>query len=193
MGPQPSTEDKVSRLIRELAGATLDRRTAIMGELVTLLADELRQRASRLMGSERPGHILQTTALFHETFLRLVTCKLSFEDRRHFLTMSSRLMREIIIDLARRARTEKRGKGVVLTALDYDTADRALAVDPALLLDLNNAVADLDPEDRELVELRFFYGLTLEETAEAMNLNYETLRKRWISIRRELYHSLTDS
>jgi RNA polymerase sigma factor (sigma-70 family) len=103
------------------------------------------------------------------------------------------MMHEIVIDLARRAHTQKRGDGVALTALDYETADRALAVDPALLLDLHNAVAGLDAEDRELVELRFFYGLTLEETADAMRLNYETLRKRWIGVRRELYHSITGS
>jgi RNA polymerase sigma factor (TIGR02999 family) len=191
MGKQVSLEQDVTSLIRELGGAVGGRRREIIGELVTLLAGELRERASRLMGGERRNHILQTTALFHETYLRLVNSKLTFEDRRHFVAMSSRLMHEIIIDLARQAHTKKRGDGVAATALDYETADRALAIDPAQLLDLNNAVAKLDPEDQELVELRFFYGLTLEETAEAMNLNYETLRKRWVGVRRELFHALT--
>jgi RNA polymerase sigma factor (TIGR02999 family) len=194
MGPQPgSEEDDVSKLICELKSAEPGRRRVILGELVTALAGELRERASRLMAGERPNHLLQTTALFHETYLRLVSSKLSFEDRRHFLALSSRIMHEIIIDLARRTRTQKRGQGVAITALDYETADRALAMDPAVLLDLHNALEALDPEDRELVELRFFYGLTLEETAAALNVNYETLRKRWVVVRRELYHSLTDS
>ena len=193
MGGQPSTEESVTRLIRELAEAAPGRRREIVDELVTLLAGELRERASRLMAGERRGHILQTTALFHETYLRLVASKLAFEDRCHFVATSSRLMHEIVIDLARRAHTKKRGDGVAFTALDYETADRALALDPAQLLDLNNAVASLAPEDQELVDLRFFYGLTLEETAEAMNLNYETLRKRWVSVRRQLYHTLTEA
>ena len=184
------TEGEVTRVIRELAGATPDRRKVLMDELVTMLAGELRERASRVMGRERSNHILQTTALFHETYLRLVSSRLSFEDRGHFLALSSRLMREILVDLARRTNAKKRGDGAVMTALDYETADRAMAVDPASLLDLNKAVSELDPEDQNLVELRFFYGLTLEETAEAMGLNYETLRKRWVSVRRELFHAL---
>jgi len=184
-------EDEVTKVIRELAGAAADRRKVLIDKLVTMLAGELRERASGLMGRERPNHILQTTALFHETYLRLVGSRLSFEDRGHFLAMASRLMREIVIDLARRANAKKRGDGAVMTALDYETADRAMAVDPASLLDLNKAVSSLDPEDQQLVELRFFYGLTLEETAEAMNVNYETLRKRWVGVRRELFHALS--
>jgi len=184
-------EDEVTKVIRELAGAAADRRKVLIDKLVTMLAGELRERASGLMGRERPNHILQTTALFHETYLRLVGSRLSFEDRGHFLAMASRMMREIVIDLARRANAKKRGDGAVMTALDYETADRAMAVDPASLLDLNKAVSSLDPEDQQLVELRFFYGLTLEETAEAMNVNYETLRKRWVGVRRELFHALS--
>jgi RNA polymerase sigma factor (TIGR02999 family) len=185
-----SPEDDVTRVIRELAAATADRRKYLIDELVTMLAGELRERASTLMGRERPNHILQTTALFHETYLRLAGSRLSFEDRQHFLALSSRIMREIVIDLARRANAKKRGDGAVVTALDYETADRAIAADPASLLDLNKAVSELGPEDQQLVELRFFYGLTLEETAEAMGLNYETLRKRWVGVRRELFHAL---
>lgn len=185
-----SREDEVAGVIRELAGATEERRKSLIDQLVTMLAGELRERASGLMGRERPNHILQTTALFHETYLRLVRSRLSFEDRRHFLILSSRMMREIVIDLARRANAKKRGDGAVVTALDYETADRAIAADPASLLDLNKAVSELKPEDQELVELRFYYGLTVEETAEAMGINYETLRKRWVGVRRELYHAL---
>jgi RNA polymerase sigma factor (TIGR02999 family) len=183
-------EDEITRAVRELAGATPENRKLLIDKLVTMLAGELRERASGLMGRERPNHILQTTALFHETYLRLVTSKLSFEDRGHFLAVASRVMREVVIDLARRAHAKKRGSGAVLTALDYETADHAIAVDPASLLDLNNAVSELDAEDQKLVDLRFFYGLTLEETADAMGVNYETLRKRWVGIRRELYHAL---
>jgi RNA polymerase sigma factor (TIGR02999 family) len=193
MSASAGAEDNVAKVIREIAGAARERHKVLIDGLVTMLAGELRERASRLMGRERSNHILQTTALFHETYLRLVNSSLSFEDRQHFLAVSSRMMREIIIDLARRANAKKRGDGAKATALDYDTADRAIAVDPASLIDLNRAVSDLEPEDQRLVELRFFYGLTLEETAEAMNLNYETLRKRWVSVRRELFHALNAS
>jgi RNA polymerase sigma factor (TIGR02999 family) len=187
----PRAQDEVAAVIRELAGATPERRKDLIDGLVTILAGELRERASGFMGRERPNHILQTTALFHETYLRLVSSKLSFEDRQHFLAVSSRMMREIVIDVARRAHAKKRGDGARITALDYETADRAMAQDPASLIDLNRAVSELDADDQKLVELRYFYGLTLEETAEAMGVNYETLRKRWVGVRRELYHALT--
>ena len=190
---EPTLTDQISKLIEELPHAQAEQRKGIIGDLVVLLRVELRERASRLMAAERPGHMLQTTALFHETYIRLVTSKLSFDDRCQFLGMSSRIMREIIIDLARRTNALKRGKGIAVTALDHDNAEQALAIDPASLLDLNRAIDSLDPQDQKLIELRFFYGLSLEETAEAMNLNYETLRKRWISARRELYHALAES
>src|SRR5689334_20804191 len=120
-----NTEDKITSILVELAGSTADRRKHVIGELVSMLASELRERASGLMGRERPNHRLQTTALFHETYLRLVSSKLTFEDRQHFLAMSSRMMREIVIDTARRAHAKKRGDGAVVTALDYETAERA--------------------------------------------------------------------
>jgi RNA polymerase sigma factor (TIGR02999 family) len=190
MGGVGSTDYEVNRVIRKLSESAPEKRKNIIDELVTLLSSELRERASGLMGRERSNHILQTTALFHETYLRLVSSRLSFDDRRHFLAMSSRMMRQIVIDIARRAKARKRGDGAAMTGLDYETADKAFAVDPALLLDINRAIGELDREDQELIELRFFYGLTLEETAEAMNLTYGTLRKRWVGVRRELFHAL---
>ena len=191
MSEPEGVDEAITRVFGELAHAAVPERKAIIDRLVLLCASELRQRASYLMGRERPNHMLQTTALFNETYLRLVNSNLSFEDRRHFLAMSARLMREIMVDAARRSNAQKRGEGIVATALDYDTADQAAALDPASLIDLNNALANLGPEEQELVELRFFYGLTLEETAQAMSVNYEALRKRWVSVRRQLFHSLT--
>jgi RNA polymerase sigma factor (TIGR02999 family) len=183
--------DEIGQVIRELADAADPQRKKLIDELVTTLAGELRERASRLMGRERPNHILQTTALFHETYLRLVSSKLSFEDRQHFLAVASRMMREIVIDMARRTHAKKRGDGMAMTVLEYETADRAIVSDPSSLLDLDRALSELEPEDQKLVELRFFYGLSLEESAEAMDLNYETFRKRWVGVRRELFHALS--
>jgi RNA polymerase sigma factor (TIGR02999 family) len=184
-------EDPATKIIRDLRNVAPQERKRLIGELVTILAGELRERASFLMGRERPNHILQTTALFHETYLRLVASKLSFEDRQHFISVSSRMMRSIVIDMARRTNAKKRGEGAVMTALDYESADRAIALDPASLLDLDRAISELEADDQKLIELKFFYGFTLEESAEAMGLNYETFRKRWVSVRRELYHALS--
>jgi RNA polymerase sigma factor (TIGR02999 family) len=155
MGGAGSTDDEVNRVIRKLSESTPEKRKNIIDELVTLLSSELRERASGLMGRERSNHILQTTALFHETYLRLVSSRLSFDDRRHFLAMSSRMMREIVIDMARRAKARKRGDGAAMTGLDYETADKAFAVDPALLLDINRAIGELDREDQELSSCDF--------------------------------------
>jgi RNA polymerase sigma-70 factor, ECF subfamily len=182
---------QVTVLLQELATADRSKRKQILDEVVTLLADQLREQAQYRMALEPAGHILQATALLSEFYLKVVKSQLNFEDRQHFLLAAARIMRHIVVDEARRFRAGKRGKGQPGTALDYNDVGKALGADPNSIIDLDDALSQLAAEDVQLVELRYFYGLTFEETAEAMNLEYETIRKRWVRVRRQLYKLLT--
>jgi RNA polymerase sigma factor (TIGR02999 family) len=188
--PVPRMASQVTILLQELPSAGQAKRKLILDEVVSLLADELRDQARYRMALEPAKHILQATALLNEFYLRLVNSRLEFEDRQHFLWSAARIMRHIVVDEARRFRAEKRGGGQHETALNYADAGQAVASDPDSIIDLNEAMATLNEEDVKLVELRYFYGLTLQETAEAMDIEYETLRKRWVRVRRQLYKLL---
>jgi RNA polymerase sigma factor (TIGR02999 family) len=181
---------QVTVLLQQLPSADRLRRKQILDEVVTVLAGELREQARYRMVREPAGHILQATALLNEFYLRVIKSELEFEDRRHFLLAAARIMRNIIVDEARRFRARKRN-AALQTALDYEHAGEAVGSDPLSILELNEALSKLAPEDVNVVDLRYFYGLTLEETAEAMNIEYEALRKRWVKIRRRLYKLLT--
>lgn len=180
----------VTVLLQELPAADQPRRKQILDRVVAALSDQLREQAARRMANEPSGHVIQATALVGEFYVKLLQSQLNFEDRQHFLIAAGRMMRNIIVDEARRFRAVKRWGGQRMTALDYHDAAAAAERDPDTILDLNNALAALAPEDAQLVELKFFYGLTLEETAEAMGIQYETLRKRWVRVRRQLYKKL---
>lgn len=181
---------EVTTLLQDLPSADKVKRKQILDQVVTLLAGELRERARYRMALEPAGHILQATALLNEFYLRVVNSEIPFEDRQHFMLAAARIMRNIVVDEARRFRAEKRGGRLQETALDYENAGKAAAANPDSILDLNEAVEKLPTEDARLIELRFFYGLTLEETATTMGIEYEALRKRWVRIRRQLYKLL---
>ena len=180
---------QVTLLLQELPSADRSKRKQILDQVVAALTEELREQAKYRMALEPAGHILQATALLNEFYLRVIKSKLAFEDRQHFLMSAARIMRHIVVDEARRYRAEKRGGGDPGTALNGD-AGQAIANDPEAIIAINEALSRLHPDDVKLVDLRFFYGLTLEETAEAMDLEYETLRKRWVRVRRQLYKLL---
>ncbi len=182
---------QVTILLQDLSSAGEANRKQILDQVVTLLESELREQARRRMANEPAQHVLQPTALLSEFYLRIIQSRLTFEDRQHFLLVAARMMRNIVVDEARRFRSVKRGAGQHATALDFESADQAVASDPESLIALNEALGQLTPDDERLVELRFFYGLTLEQTAEAMGIEYETLRKRWVRVRRQLYKMLT--
>jgi RNA polymerase sigma-70 factor, ECF subfamily len=149
--------------------------------LIPLVHQELRRLARRQMKGERQGHTLQTTALVNEAYLRLIDLsRVRWQDRAHFFAMSARLMRRILIDSARAHRSEKRGDGAqklpLDEALDVGEPHR---VDLVALDDALKALEAIDPRKNHVVEMRFFGGLTVEETAEALKISTDTVKRDW--------------
>jgi len=149
--------------------------------LMPLVYDELRRLAHQHMRREKPGHMLQTTALVHEAYIRLIgQSRVHFKNRAHFFGIAARLMRQILVDDARRRKGAKRGGGLAPVALDdasnlaQQEAANVLALDEALTL-----LAERDRRQSEIVELRFFGGLSIEETAEVLNVSPGTVVRDW--------------
>ena len=163
--------------------------------LVPVVYEKLRRLAHRSMSRERPGHLLQTTALVNEVYLNLVdTRKLAWRDRAHFFAICAKLMREILVHYARARDAQKRGGGLRQVSLD-DSALYAPAPD-ADLLDLDDALASLnafDARKASVVELRFFGGLTLDETAEVLNVSADTVGRDWDFAKTWLYRRMARS
>src|SRR5512140_369564 len=179
---------EVTRLLLAWSGG--DR--GALDALVPHVYAELRRQADRYLGRQRSGHTLQATALVHEAFLRLVDqTHVSYKDRAHFFAVASRAMRQILVDHARRRNAGKRGGGATRLALE----DEIAAVPPrgVDLVALDDALArleKLDPDQARLVELRFFGGLTVEETAAVLGCSPATVKRSWSSARAWLYGEL---
>lgn len=163
------------------------------GDLAPLVYEELRRLARHYMRSERPDHVLQATALVNEAYLRLAAMsRMRWRDRSHFFAMAATQMRRILVDHARRRAADKRGGGVHITSIgDLAAAvpDRGIDV-TALDLALDQ-LARLDPQQARIVELRFFGGLTMDETAEALAISPATVGREWLSAKAWLHHHLT--
>jgi RNA polymerase sigma factor (TIGR02999 family) len=160
--------------------------------LVPHVYAELRRQADRFLRGQRAGHTLQATALVHEAFLRLVNqTHVSFRDRAHFFAVASRAMRQILVDHARRRLAGKRGGDATRLVLEDGTASVAprgvdlMALDAAL-----RRLEELDPAQARLVELRFFGGLTVEETAAVLECSPATVKRSWTSARAWLFGEL---
>ena len=186
MPGEPDTEN-FSGLLRAWSGGD---QTALNG-LMPAVYEELRRLAHYCMERERSGHTLQTTALVNEAYLRLVDYKrMKWQDRAHFFAVASRVMRRILVDYARRQNL-KRGGGVPHIQLDdvalvsIDRTGDLVALDDAM-----NALARLDPRKVEIIEMRFFGGLSVEETAEVLNVSPATVRRDWSIARFWLYREL---
>lgn len=154
---------------------------AALQALLPLVHDELARMARRHMAGEKPGQTLQATALVNEAYLRLVDVqRVNWQNRAHFLAMMARLMRRVLVDAARARQAEKRGGEMVrVTFVEEiaggdDPATELVNVDEAL-----DALAQLDPRKGKVVELRFFGGLSLEETAEALGISTKTVMRDW--------------
>jgi RNA polymerase sigma factor (TIGR02999 family) len=152
-----------------------------MDQLMPLVYGELRRLAKQHMRRERAGHTLQTTALIHEAYLRLIDARhVRLENRRHFFAVASRLMRQALVDLARERGSLKRGGAVERVSLDealvvsVQRDDELLELDEAL-----QALAEFDERKSHMVEMRFFGGLSVEETAEALDVSVETVHRDW--------------
>lgn len=162
--------------------------------MISLVYPELRAIASRQMAGERRNHTLQPTALVNEAYMRLSGLNaMDWQDRTHFVSIAARLMREILVDHARRRNASKRdgGKRVTLTNLDFADA----TVDPVDVVGLDHVLTRLerlDADKGKVVELRFFGGLTVEETAVALNISQATVKRHWQAARVWLYEALGD-
>jgi RNA polymerase sigma factor (TIGR02999 family) len=150
-------------------------------KLMPLVHDELRRLARRYMAGERPDHVLQATALVNEVYLRLIDIRrVEWQDRAHFFAMAARLMRRVLVDFARAQKNQKRGGALQRVTFDQnmpvaaDTPDDLIAIDDAL-----RALAAQYERKAQVVELRFFGGLSVEETAEVLQISQETVMRDW--------------
>ena len=157
--------------------------------LVPLVYDELRRVAHARLRGEAAGHQLQTTALVHEAYLRLVDIKrMAVDSRTHFFAVAARLMRQVLVDHARRQRADKRGGGATMLTLDQVPAGVSPNVVDVLALDTAlEELAALDERLCRVVELKFFAGLTIDETAAALDVAAVTVERDWAVARAWLY------
>jgi RNA polymerase sigma factor (TIGR02999 family) len=191
---EPASGD-VSTLLR----AWSDGDQSALERLTPIVFDELHRLARRYMKRERPGHSLQTTALVNEAYMRLVDYeRMQWQNRAHFFAVSAQLMRRILVDYARRHNL-KRGGGLPHISLE----EAAIAVagdemgsdeemDLVALDDAMNEMARIDPRKVQVVEMRFFGGLSVEETAEVLKISTVTVKRDWRAARLWLYRRLTD-
>ena len=146
--------------------------------LVPLVYNELRRLAHRYLRHERPGHTLQSTALVHEAYLRLLRQGThEFENRAHFFAISAQLMRQILVEQARRRKAAKRYGGYTVTVDDNFNEQKADNLDLLALDDALKELAKLDPRQSRIVELRFFGGLSVEETAHVLGISQKPSRE----------------
>jgi len=167
---------------------------AALDRLMPLVYDQLRRIAHRYVQRERDGHTLQTSALVNEAYLRLADQKVVWQNRAHFFAVTARVMRHILIDHARRRRYAKHGGDArqvpidEAAAMSLERAAELIALEEAL-----DELAELDQRKSRVVELRYFGGLSLEETAEALNISLMTVRRDWRAAKAWLYRRLKEA
>jgi RNA polymerase sigma factor (TIGR02999 family) len=165
---------------------------AALDQLVALVYPELRRLAKRHMNRENPGHTLQTSALINEAYLKLVDQQnVQWQNRAHFFAVAAQVMRHILVDHARTRNYVKRGGGAPKLPLDEaaDLTERR-AAELVALDDALRDLARLDERRSQIIELRFFGGLSLEETAEVMNISPSTVQREWRAAKAWLHHTI---
>jgi RNA polymerase sigma factor (TIGR02999 family) len=178
----------VSQLLRAWAGGDAHARD----QLVPLVYHELRKRAAGYLRHERPDHTLQATALVHEAFLRLAgQDRVAWQNRGHFYAIAAQMMRRILVDYARERRAAKRPDATLRTELDdqipaADQPEHVLLLDEAL-----NELSTMDPRQGQIVELRYFGGLSEQEVADSLSVSRATVTREWRRARAWLYHRMT--
>jgi RNA polymerase sigma-70 factor (ECF subfamily) len=152
-----------------------------LDKLIPVVYDELRRQAARYLRGERPGHTLQTTALIHEAYLRLIKQhNVEWKDRAHFYAIAARLMRQILVDHARKRQAAKRGGSDIKVPLEEEMAiSPERSVDLVALDEALTRLAGIDPQQSRIVEMRYFSGLSTEETAEVMGVSSRTVKRDW--------------
>ena len=186
-----SSNGEVTALLR----AWRNGESGALDGLMTLMYPSLRALAAAQMQRERPDHTLQPTALVNEAFLRMVKARqIEWQDRGHFLAISARLMRQVLVDNARSSGYQKRGGGAIRVPLDY--ADPAVPMDLDGILAIHLAIEALEKQDSrkaQVVELRFFGGLTVAETAGVLGISEESVNRDWRLARAWLLRYVTEA
>jgi RNA polymerase sigma factor (TIGR02999 family) len=189
MSTPPPSQQEVTLLLGEWRGGDQD----ALEKLIPLIQPELHRLAHHYMSRERPGQTLQTTALLNEAYLRLVdNPRRDWQNRTHFVAAASQLMRRIMVDRARERRALKRGGDAMKVSLDEavivseERAEELLALDEAL-----EKLAAQDPRKGQIVELRYFGGLTTEETADFLKISHRPVRREWRMAKVWLYCALS--
>ncbi len=186
----------VSRNVTALLLAWQRGEASALDELMVVVYDELRRLAAGRLRQERADHTLQPTALVHEVYLQLVDQRqVNWQNRAHFFGAVAEIMRRLLVDHARRHLAEKRGAGAVKVSLAEVAlvADAAPDVDVILLDQALDELAALDPPLARLVELRYFGGLSVEETAEVLSLSPATIKRHWQTAKSWLHRRMTEA
>jgi len=180
--------ERISQLLANWA----NRDPAAREQLVPIVYEELRRLAHHYMRGERAGHTLQTTALVNEAYVRLAGLDaLQWRDRAHFFAMAATLMRRVLVDYARQRGRDKRGPGVSVTSLDENAKAPEPPIDVMALDEALERLVRVDPRQSRIVELRFFAGLSVEETAEVLGISRATVKRDWATAKLWLYNELT--
>ena len=184
----PQAEKEITAILKDWTNGK--RESA--DELLKLVYDELRKIAARYLGKERSGHTLQPTALVHEAYMRLIDISdLDWKDRAHFFAVAANVMRHILVDHARARLTEKRGGH--FQRISLETAVNVLSepsLDVLAVDDAMRELAEFDKRQCKIIELRFFGGLTIEETAAVLDISAATVKREWILAKAWLFRRL---
>jgi RNA polymerase sigma factor (TIGR02999 family) len=187
----PLESPDVTQLLKDWSGGD----EAAADRLMPLVHEELRRLAHQYMRREKPGHTLQTSALVNEAYVRLVDqSKIQWESRAHFFGIAARLMRQILVDQARRKNFAKRGGGAIRVSLD--SANAIAQEQSANVMALDEALKTLEQTDlrkSQIVELRFFGGMSIEETAEALKISPGTVMREWTFARAWLRNEMSQT
>ena len=161
-------------------------------DLLPLVYDELRRLAHHYLQGQRPDHTLQSTALVHEAYLRLVKQREGkFQNRAHFFAICAQLMRQILVEYARSQNAAKRNRGQKVTFNDAVQLVKGRSLDLVALDDALNGLAQFDPQQCRVVELRFFGGLSIEDTARVLGISPATVKRDWSTAKAWLHHELS--
>ena len=181
---------KITEILREWS----DGNRQALEELMPLVYEELHKQAARFLSRERRDHTLQATALIHETYLKLIDQRMvNWESRTHFFAIASNLMRRILVDYARTKKRDKRGGEAVKLTLGKaeQVAGKERSIDLMALDEALNRLEKIDEQQARIVELRYFGGLSLEETAEALKVSRTTVATDWAMAKAWLHRELT--
>ena len=166
---------------------------AALDRILPIVYDELRKQAARYLRHERAGHTLQTTALIHEAYIRLVDQKnVRWQNRAHFFGISAQMMRRILVDHARtKGRVKRGGSDIKVSLDDANLMAKPTNLDLVALDEALDRLAEIDEQQSKIVELRFFSGLTVEETAEVLKISTATVKRDWSMAKAWLHREVT--